>query len=167
MGGGVGGFEVEVGDASQQRFLEEALRLLPEADSTLRALVLARLSVTLTGAGTLARRIELALQAVSIAQRVGDTLAEVGALAAYCDAISGPRHVLERIEAADRMIELSGMVDDQALTLLARRIRLVALFEQGQFAWRTPTSLHTRALPNRYGCHCTSGPYQSGAGCGR
>ena len=134
MGGGVGGFEVEVGDASQQRFLEQALRLLPEADSALRALVLARLSVTITGAGTLARRIELAHQAVSIAQRVGDVRAEVGALAAYCDAISGPRHVLERMEAADRMIELTGMVDDQALSLLARRIRLVALFEQGQFA---------------------------------
>ena len=134
MGGGVGGFEVEVGDASQQRFLEQALRLLPDADSALRALVLARLSVTITGAGTLARRIELARQAVSIAQRVGDVRAEVGALAAYCDAISGPRHVLERMEAADRMIELTGMVDDPALTLLARRIRLVALFEQGQFA---------------------------------
>ena len=82
----------------------------------------------------MARRIELARQAVSIAQRVGDVRAEVGALAAYCDAISGPRHVLERMEAADRMLQLTGMVDDQALTLLARRIRLVALFEQGQFA---------------------------------
>ena len=58
----------------------------------------------------------------------------LAALAAYCDAISGPRHVHERMEAADRMIELTGMVDDQALTLLARRIRLVALFEQGLFA---------------------------------
>jgi hypothetical protein len=134
MGGGIGGFEVEVGDASQQRFLEQALRLLPEVDSALRALVLARLSVTITGAGALARRIELAHQAVSIAQRVGDVRAEVGALAAYCDAVSGPRHVLERMEAADRMIELTGMVDDPALALLARRIRLVALFEQGRFA---------------------------------
>jgi hypothetical protein len=134
MGGGAGGFEVEVGDASQQRFLEQTLRLLPEADSALRALVLARLSVTITGAGTIARRIELARQAVSIAQRVGDVRAEVGALGAYCDAISGPRHVQDRMEAADRMLELTGMVDDRALTLLARRIRLVALFEQGQFA---------------------------------
>src|SRR5207302_9892176 len=130
----VGGFEVEVGDASQRRFLEQALGLLPQVDSTLRASVLARLSVTIAGAGTLARRIELAREAMSIAQRVGDVRAEVGALAAYCDAISGPRHVLERMEAADRMIELTGTVDDQALTLLARRIRLVALFEQGQFA---------------------------------
>src|SRR5438128_3812505 len=95
---------------------------------------MARLSVTITGAGTLAHRIELARQAVGIAQRVGDVRAEVGALAAYCDAISGPRHVLERLEAADRMLELTGMVDDPALTLLARRIRRVALFEQGQFA---------------------------------
>jgi len=92
MGGGVGGFEVEVGDASQQRFLEQALHLLPAAERSLRALVLARLSVTITGVGSLARRIELARQAVSIAQRVGDVRAEVGALAAYCDAISGPRH---------------------------------------------------------------------------
>ena len=135
MGGGVGGFEVEVGDASQQRFLEQALRLLPEVDSALRALVLARLSVTITGAGTLARRIELARQAVSVAQRIGDLRAEVGALAAYCDAISGPRHVHDRIAAAERMLELTGMVDDPALTLLARRIRLVALFEQGEFAF--------------------------------
>lgn len=134
MGGGIGGFEVEVGDVSQIRLLEDALRLLPAEDDSLRAGVLARLSLTLSGMESVARRSDLAREAVGMAQRVDDVRAEIGAYAAYCDAISGPEHGRERLAAADRMLELTRVADDPKLTLLARRIRLVALLEQGQFA---------------------------------
>jgi hypothetical protein len=134
MGGGIGGFEVAVGDAGQVRLLEHALRLLPEADGSLRAAVLGRLSVTIAAPESEERRIELAREAASMAQRVGDARAEAGALAAYCDGIAGPDYVAERMLATERMLELAGKADDPRLTLLARRMRVVALLERGQFA---------------------------------
>jgi len=82
MGGGLGGFEVEVGDSEQIRLLEATLELLPEGDEALRAVVLSRLSVTITGAGAEPRRTELARDAAGMARRVGDAGAEVAALAA-------------------------------------------------------------------------------------
>ena len=54
MGGGVGGFEVEVGDASQQRFLEQALVCYLKRTVRCERWSWPRLSVTITGAGTLA-----------------------------------------------------------------------------------------------------------------
>ena len=64
-----------------------------------------------------------------MARRVGDTEAEVAALAAFCDARSGPAYVGERIEAAGRMLALA---DHHALLeLLGRRIRLRARLELG------------------------------------
>lgn len=131
MGGGVGGFEVEVGNADQIRLLEAALALLPDGDGSLRTGVLGRLSVTITGAGAVPRRIELARDAAGMARRIDDPEAEVAALAAYCDAVSGPDHVDERLAATARMLDLTV---DPRLVLLARRIRLVALLERGDFA---------------------------------
>lgn len=134
MGGGVGGFEVEVGDAPTIELLEQALQLLPPDDGPTRAAVLARLAVASMGRTGEARRIELARAAVGMAARVGDPTVEVGALAAYCDAISGPDHVGERTVATARMIELALQANDPRLVLLARRTRLLALLEQGDFA---------------------------------
>jgi hypothetical protein len=51
MGGGVGGFEVDMFDAEQAPLLEGALGLLPARDSALRAAVLARLSIVQTATG--------------------------------------------------------------------------------------------------------------------
>src|SRR5207249_7588151 len=59
---------------------------------------------------------------------------EVSALAASNDALAGPDHVVERSASAERMVELAQTVDDPALLLLARRIRLVVLLEQGRVA---------------------------------
>ena len=64
-----------------------------------------------------------------MARRVGDTEGEVAALAAFCDARSGPAYVRERIEAAGRMLALA---DHHALPeLLGRRLRLRARLELG------------------------------------
>ena len=134
MGGGIGGFEVAVGDSEQIRLLQQALYLLPEVDGSLRAAVLGRLSVTSAAAASEERRISLARESASMAQRMGDVRVEVAALAAYCDAIAGPDHVDERLTATDRMLELTRTCDDPTLTLLARRIRVVALLERGHFA---------------------------------
>jgi AAA ATPase domain len=129
MGGGVGGFEVDVFDFEQERLLNEALRLLPAQDSALRAAVLARLSVASAAGASPDERASLADQAAKMARRVGDPEAEVAALAAFCDARSGPAYVHERIEAAGRMLALAE--HHALLELLGRRLRLRARLELG------------------------------------
>jgi AAA ATPase domain len=129
MGGGVGGFEVDVFDFEQGRLLEGALRLLPDQDSALRAAILARLSVASAVTMSSDERASLADQAANMARRVGDTEAEVAALAAFCDARSGPAYVPERMEAAGRMLALTH--HHALLELLGRRIRLRARLELG------------------------------------
>jgi hypothetical protein len=129
MGGGIGGFEVDVFDREQAGFLEDAVRLLPDSDSGLRAAVLARLSIASAATASADQRVSLAEQAAVMARRVGDTEAEVAALAAFCDARSGPAYVRERMEAAGRMLALA---DHHALLeLLGRRMRLRARLELG------------------------------------
>jgi hypothetical protein len=129
MGGGVGGFEVDVLDRDQLPLLEQALRLLPERDSALRAALLARRAVVHTGRATGEERAAVAQEAVAMARRVGDGDAEVAALAALCDAQSGPDHVRDRIDATGRMLGLAR--GHAPLELLARRIRLRARLELG------------------------------------
>jgi hypothetical protein len=129
MGGGVGGFEVDMFDAEQAPLLQDALALLPDRDSALRAAVLARLSVVETATAPAEDRARLAEEAAAMARRVGDSQAEVAALAAFCDARSGPDFVEVRIDTADRMLTLAR--GHALLELLARRIRLRARLELG------------------------------------
>jgi AAA ATPase domain len=129
MGGGVGGFEVDIFDPEQGPLLEDTLRLLPDQDSAVRAAVLARLSVASATIASPDERASLADQAANMARRVGDADAEVAALAAFCDARSGPAYVHERIEAAGRMLALAQ--HHALLELLGRRLRLRARLELG------------------------------------
>lgn len=131
FGGGVGGFEVDTFDAEQRGLLEDALRMLPDEESGLRAAVLARLSLASATTRSPEQRAELALEAASMAARVADPAAEVAALAALCDARSGPDFVDERIRAGSRMIELAA--GNALLELLGRRLRLRARLELGDF----------------------------------
>ncbi len=129
FGAGLGGFEVRVFDQRQLDLLEEAAVVLP-TDSPLRPLVLARLSVALSFAGSDERRLTLAEQAVEDARRRGDEKALAAAIAARCDAIAGPDHVDERLEAASEIIALAQRARDVPLELLGRRLRVVALLER-------------------------------------
>jgi AAA ATPase domain len=129
MGGGVGGFEVDIFDFEQGSLLKDALRLLPARDSALRAAVLARLSVASAAIASPDERASLADQAANMARRFGDADAEVAALAAFCDARSGPGYVHERIKAAGRMLALAH--HHALLELLGRRLRLRARLELG------------------------------------
>ncbi|HZX08921.1 ATP-binding protein, partial [Kribbella sp.] len=129
MGGGVGGFEVDLGDEEQTALLERVVPLLPGA--ALKAAAVARLALARipTDRGDGPR--QLADEAVRLARAAGDARAEVAALAAWCDVFSGPDHVAERISAAERMLAVT--TGDLALILLARRLLVVALLEQGRF----------------------------------
>ena len=128
FGAGLGGFEVRLLDHRQVDLLEEAASVL-DAGSSLRPLVLARLSVALSFLGSDARRLALADDAVGLARRLDDGRALGAALAARCDALAGPDHVTERLAAATEIVALAEATGDVALELLGRRLRVVARLE--------------------------------------
>ena len=129
MGGGVGGFEVDLSDTEQTDLLASVVPQLP--DDALKAAAVARVALgripTDRGDGPL----RLADEAVRLARATGDARAEAAALAVWCDVFAGPDHVAERVAAAKRMLALA--TGDLALLLLARRLLVVALLEQGRF----------------------------------
>lgn len=135
LGIGIGGFEVALRDDEQITLLEHArARLVSPDDDSLRAAVLSRLSVASAWQRPAEDRAELAEESIALAHATGDTATEVAALAAWCDARSGPDHTGDRLERTGRMIDIALRSGDPASLLLARRLRLVALAECGDFA---------------------------------
>jgi hypothetical protein len=134
MGGGQGGFEVDLRDPDRVAVLMEALEAQPDGDSQARAALLGRLSLALsfTGAAT-EQREALSTQAVAMARRLGDPAVLAAALAARCDAISGPDHVAERRAAATEIIEVARAGGDRTREMLGRRLLVVALAEAGDW----------------------------------
>lgn len=135
-GTGVGGFEVDVSDKTQIPLLEEALRGLersPAPDDALRAAVLARLSLVAAWVRGEDERAGPAERAIELARDAGDARTEVAALAAWCDARSGLDHTAERLGKAGEMIAAAERCGDPFSLLLARRFRIVALAESGDF----------------------------------
>ena len=92
------GFEVALFDADQIALLEEALTGLGEEEPSLRSRLAARLSVALSLSGQEQRRVRLSEEAVALARSSGGDAALASALAAWCDAASGPAEVERRIE---------------------------------------------------------------------
>lgn len=133
LGAGLGGFEIALFDQVQIELLEEALRAVDPADSPQRAQLLARLSVALSFVAE-ERRLDLSTDAVAMARRLGDQSAVGYALAAFCDAISGPAHSEARREAAAEVVALGLARGDRQLELLGRRLLIVALLELGEIA---------------------------------
>ncbi len=139
LGGGLAGFEVPLNDEEQADLLRQADTALPADAAALRAAVRGRLSLVLAGSVPGADRVALARSAVQLARAGGDRQIESAVLAAYCDAIAGPDYVRERAEAATRMLGLASELPEagpqrQATVLLARRLLLVALLEQGNLS---------------------------------
>ena len=132
--GGQGGFEVDLRDPDRVAVLTEALQAQPNRDSRTRAALLGRLSLALafTAAG-IAEREALSAEAVAMARRLGDPATLAAALAARCDAISGPDHIAERRAAAAEIIKLAQLSGDSARELLGRRLLVVALAEAAEW----------------------------------
>ena len=134
FGSGLSGFEVQLWDQAQIDLLEEALAALPATDSQVRADVMARLSVALAFTEGAHRRDELAAEAVAMARRVGSPRAVAHALAAHCDAVSGPDHAELREREAGEVVARAHDAGDRGLELLGLRLRVVARLEQGDSA---------------------------------
>ena len=134
MAGGQGGFEINLRDPERVAVLTEALAAQPEGDSKARAALLGRLSLALAFTEAAPERREaLSTEAVAMARRLGDPAVLVVALAARCDAISGPDHVAERRAAAAEIIELARGNGDRTGEMLGRRLLVVALAEAGDW----------------------------------
>ena len=131
LGGGPGGFEVQLLDREQLDLLEQAIAALPGSEQALRSLTLARLSVAATLIDPVPRRVATAEAAVTAARAAGDDVALAGSLAALCDALAGPDHCAARSDYATEIIELAARLRDPVLELLGRRLRFVAALETG------------------------------------
>jgi hypothetical protein len=156
LGGGLAGFEVPLQDEEQADLLREADAALPREETALRAAVRGRLSLALAGSAPPAERVALAQGAVRLARAAGDRQIESAVLAAYCDAIAGPDYVHERTEAATRMLNLASdppeaSLQRQATVLLARRLLLVALLEQGDLSGAERQAAAYERLARRLG----------------
>jgi hypothetical protein len=156
LGGGLAGFEVPLQDEEQADLLRKADAALPDEETALRAAVRGRLSLALAGSAPPAERVALAQDAVRLARAAGDPQIESAVLAAYCDAISGPDYVHERAEAAARMLSLASdppaeSLQRQATRLLAGRLLLVALLEQGDLPGAEQQAAAYERLARRLG----------------
>jgi hypothetical protein len=150
MGGGPGGFEVDLDDVEQASLLERALPMLQPG--TTKAAALARIAVVRAHGRTDEAARALTQDAMDLASRLCDAPTEAAAISAWCDTAGGPDFVAERAARSRRMLALAEASGDRTLTLLARRLLVVALLEQGSFTAadeqiaayaRTAAQLHT------------------------
>ena len=140
-------FTVGVVDQVEIHMLEEALTALGEADSHLRARVLARLAKALLWTRQEDRRAALSEQAVQVARRVG----EPGTLAAVLHdrhmAIWGFANAEERLDITGEEIELAEGSGDRDLAVRARASRIANLLELGDIqALETEIARHDREI---------------------
>jgi DNA-binding CsgD family transcriptional regulator len=122
---------VEVG------LLEEALAALGEADSPLRARMLARLARALMFTPQTQRRLTLSEEAVGLARRLGDPATLAAVLYDRHLAIWGPDRpevASERLAAATEVVGLAERLGDRAMALRGRGLRRTDLLELGDLA---------------------------------
>jgi DNA-binding CsgD family transcriptional regulator len=96
--------------------LEEALHALPEADSALRARVLAGLASALSFTGVRERAAAVAHESIAMARRLNDPPALAAALLGYLQAFQGqPEKIMERLACASEMVRLAEKTGDREL----------------------------------------------------
>jgi DNA-binding CsgD family transcriptional regulator len=117
--------------------LEKALAALGEADSPLRARVLARLATALLFTPQAERRLQLSEEAIRLARRLGDPATLATVLYNRHLAIWGPDRAevaRERLAIATEVVRLAEHTDDRAMALRGRGLRRTDLLELGDLA---------------------------------
>jgi class 3 adenylate cyclase/tetratricopeptide (TPR) repeat protein len=113
---------VPVPDPVEIDLLEEALETLGDADSALRARVLARLSLALYATDAWQREASVSQQAVDMARRIQDPRALIVALHARQFALfrpeAGPEAVHQRLLLADEMARLADETGEAEMALV-------------------------------------------------
>jgi tetratricopeptide (TPR) repeat protein len=122
-------------DESVVLLLEQALELLSEADSPLRARVLARLAYALyLQPGSFARRDELSREAVAMARRCGDPATLRLVLNDRRWAVWTADTIEERLRIGDELVHLAESTGDREMALSEHAWRIVDLLERGDIA---------------------------------
>ena len=124
-------------DPAQVGLLEEALAALGEADSPLRARVLAGLARALVSTPQVERRLALSEDAVRMARRLGDPATLAAVLFGRHLAIWGSERAEvagERLAIATEVVGLAEQIGDRAMALRGRGLRRIDLLELGDLA---------------------------------
>ena len=124
-------------DPVQVGLLEEALAALGEADSPLRARVLAGLARALVSTPQVERRLALSEDAVQMARRLGDPATLAAVLFGRHLAIWGSERAEvtgERLAIATEAVGLAEQIGDRAMALRGRGLRRIDLLELGDLA---------------------------------
>jgi class 3 adenylate cyclase len=126
-------FEVLVDNPASRGLILEALEVLPEEDSPLRAHLLGRLARSFAfSSRDEARR--LILQAGGMAKRVDDPGALALALEGRFMLLSRPENARERLEIANEMFDLAQAAGDQERALFGLTLRATSWIELGDLA---------------------------------
>ena len=125
------GVTAGVVDAGVVGLLQEALAALDDADSALRAQLLARLGVELYYSASPERSVALNQEAVAIARRMGDRGALAAALSARHVVLAAPEDVEERLAVATEIGRLAEQAGDRELAMQGHHWRIVDLLELG------------------------------------
>jgi DNA-binding SARP family transcriptional activator len=130
---GYGGryYEAGVVDDELIALLREALEGLPDGESELRAVVLARLAEILHFAGDTDASIRLSERAVGLAGGLGDDQVLAAALAGRHVALLHVAHVEERLSVVARMLELARRAGDREREMQALQARIFDLLTVG------------------------------------
>ncbi|MBI3782681.1 MAG: AAA family ATPase [Deltaproteobacteria bacterium] len=129
--------ETGVVNATLVALLEEALATLPPGDSPLRVAVLARLAVALYFSPSRERRIQVSLEALEIARRLGDTTALAQALATRHFSLWEPRHTSERLVLANDLLHLGERIHDHDVVMDGLSWRIADNLEIGDLVSAT------------------------------
>ena len=129
-----GFFSIEVGvrDPFTESLLEEALALLPESDSPLRARAMARLAMALYWSDEHQRRFALLQEAEEIGERLEDPATSAHVLSAWIVARWSPATLDERLEGSERLIRMATSAEEWELVLIGRVYRFASLVEAGE-----------------------------------
>jgi eukaryotic-like serine/threonine-protein kinase len=134
-GGGPGDYrDIFAVDPTDIELLSEALGALPAEPSTLKARVLARLSLAVRYADGFERADALSREAVEIGERLADVETLATGLRYRHEVLSGPSHAAERLKIATRVLELARKARSRPLELDALYFLARANFELGNIA---------------------------------
>jgi DNA-binding NarL/FixJ family response regulator len=120
-------------DTTAIDLLTEALRVLDEEDSALRAMMLARLAryAVFPDDAPADRAAVLAREAIAMARRAGDTAALLSALNDAYWVVQGPDEIEERLGFATEIVRLATASGDRAWVWRGHSRRLPVLLELG------------------------------------
>lgn len=118
-------------DVQVVEILERALQALGEADSPLRAQVLARLGEELMFSEAHHRMRSVSCQAVDMARRGGDARVLGSVLKSTHFALWVPEDIEQRLSVGSEIVQLAGLVGDRTLAFEGHLFRLISLLELG------------------------------------